>query len=901
VRHDDTTSPLTPESPTDMTATATPDWARAKDIFLDALDTDPDKRRDLIRERCADDRALREAVHRLLAGHESAADFLVETGGAGARTPGGTPPMGAAPGGTPPVSTRKPAAPPQPDAIGPYEILEKLGEGGHGTVYRAQQHAPVEREVAIKVLKPALDSQDVIARFADERRFLARMDHPDIVGILDAGGTPDGRLFVAMELVRGVPLTEYADGRRLDARARVALVARLARAVHHAHQRSVIHRDLKPTNVLVSEDDAAPRLRIIDFGIASTLGDGECSGHGVRAIGTPRYMSPEQAGAGGPVDTRADIYAMGVILCELLTGRTPRPPATGDASRSGPVAATPPSRLIDGADAPVRTPGMLRGDLDRIVLKCVAWEPDGRYASASELADDLDRHLAGLPVRATPPTPGYLLRRFVGRHRVAAVLGAAAVLSLGGGFALALQGRAAAIVQARAASEARAEAERQAARAQFVTGFLLEDMLAAADPDADPGREVTARELLDAAAASAGARFADDPALLADILGRIGVAYTRLGRNEDARTTLTEAIDLASTLRSDDGVRAEDALSWEFERAIATLMIPGRHKEAGEAFKAVAGRAGEALGATHPLTLAARLQASEYIDDTDARDAEVRAVEAATRGGGADEGLRMRALRYYASTLKRAGDTADAVSAFHEAHALSEHRLGADHTQTIKLAYRLAEAMVEAGETEEGLALARDTLGRARRVFGPAHGTLTGMQRMSVDLFLQAGAGAEAIAAARELVTQAGEQYGVDSIPRVSATQALGRALLRGGSPAEALAELEGILPLREAQWGPDHVQTAYTRRAIADAHLALGNIAEAEASARRAMDALPPSNPGHYHSGETLVRALAAQGRSGEADTLVSALRERAEASGADERTRAMLDALATELGTRE
>ncbi|MBZ0172382.1 MAG: serine/threonine protein kinase, partial [Phycisphaerales bacterium] len=364
---------MTERTTSDATTIDPVDWSRAKDIFLDALDLEPPERAGFLDEQCGADAHLRDAVDRLLASHGSATDFLVD---AGSHTP----------------LAQTPEEAPLPRAFGPYEPVERLGEGGHGMVYRAKQHAPVQREVALKVLKPGLESAQLISRFADERRFLARMDHPDIVKIFDAGGTPDGRLFVAMELVQGLPMTEYADWKGLDIRERVAITARLCRAVQHAHQRAVMHRDLKPTNILVSDGDAGPRLRIIDFGIARALADDDNPDltRTMRAIGTPKYMSPEQAGSGFPVDTRTDIYAIGVILCELLTGKTPRPPATGDRSSTRPSSASAPSKLADESVAPGRTPHTLRGDLDRIVLKCVAWEPDLRYASAAALADDLE-------------------------------------------------------------------------------------------------------------------------------------------------------------------------------------------------------------------------------------------------------------------------------------------------------------------------------------------------------------------------------------------------------------------------------------------------------------------------------------------------------------------------------
>ncbi len=874
------------------------DWSRAKEIFAGAIDKPSDSRLAFIESTCGAKSAMGAMVLRLLASHADATDFLVEdTQGVGSTQ--ATDRAAAS-------ESARHRSPRMPAAVGPYEIIEKIGEGGHGTVYRARQHAPIEREIAIKILKPGLESEDLIARFADERRFLARMDHPDIVKILDAGGTPEGRLFVAMELVRGIPLAKFAEEKDLSLRHRVALVGRIARAVHHAHQRAIVHRDLKPTNILVAEEDGVLRPRIIDFGIARALADddpgNEHEPRTVRAIGTPRYMSPEQAGAGGTVDTRTDVYALGVILCELLTGKTPRPPSSSEDTRSGPIAATPPSRLARSDAAPVATPSALRGDLDRIVLKCVAWDPEDRYASVSEFADDLARYLDGRPVLAAPPSVWYTTRKFAARHKAAVALGAAAVLLLCAALALAVMGWNRALDQTRVAESALAESGRQTERARFVTRFLVEDMISAADPDAKPGGELTAADLLDAADRNAAERFAGDPELLADIKGRIGIAYARLGRDREAVAALDEAIAILADRTAGSNALGskedrEQSLAWEFERSLAMLMIPGRHKESGAAIRDIAQRTREQLGSDHPLAMRASLRASEYIEDAEQRSATVRDIERRTRNATYDgNSLRMLALRFYAGTLSRAGETKQAAEAFRSAYDLSRSALGVDHTRSIELEFKLAEALVDAGRAAEGIETMRDTLRRAQNVLGPAHGTLTGMQRRAVGVFLRAGAADEAIGVAEAFAENAANQYGEDSIPHVSAHQELGRALIEAGRPDDGLALLERILPLREKQWGDDHAQTAYTVRAIADACFELGRWHEAEAFAARAMASLPASSPSRYLAGATRVRALRTIGDRAQADRVLSGLLADARRAGADEATLSKLDSLVTD-----
>jgi WD40 repeat protein/serine/threonine protein kinase len=390
------------------------DWARAKAVLGEVLDAAPEMRDAELERRCGSDEALRNAVARLLAALDDSDDFL-----------------GA------PDDARPESAPPEPTRIGPYELHEILGEGGFGVVFRATQCEPVVREVAIKLLKPGLGTSTIVQRFEAERHVLARMEHPGIAKLLDAGTTADGRSYVVMELVRGPSIVEYCRDRNLPARHRVALVARVCRAIHHAHQRAVIHRDIKPSNILVTEVDGRPDPRIIDFGIAKVLSDAQQEDH-TRAgdvLGTPRYMSPEQI-SGGVTDIRVDVYALGVVLCEALTGAVPR---SGESMSSRPLRETPaerPSRLVV-PDAPAAAVAggadlrrTLRGDLDRIVMQCVEWEPDNRYDSAAALADELDRYLRGEPILAAGPSVLYRTGKFLRRNLLATAVVAAAMLSL---------------------------------------------------------------------------------------------------------------------------------------------------------------------------------------------------------------------------------------------------------------------------------------------------------------------------------------------------------------------------------------------------------------------------------------------------------------------------------------
>src|SRR5512138_3470245 len=376
----------------------------------------------------------------------------------------------------------------RPTRIGPYRILEVLGTGGMGVVYLAEQLEPVRREVAVKVLRTFDDSGLVVARFNAERQALAVLDHPNITKVFDAGITENGWPYFVMERVTGVPLGEYVTTHVLSIRERLQLFGQVCRAVQHAHQKGIIHRDIKPSNVLVTTIDDAPVCKVIDFGIAkATQRDTS-----VRLtmtgtnVGTPAYMSPEQAsGSSLDVDTRSDIYSLGVVLYELLAGLLPfdtsLPPMRVLAHHVNVEFVAPSIRVAALAPdvqarlaAQCRTDahGHLRalaGDLDWITLKALEKERDRRYQTATELASDIERHLANRPVSASPPSRVYLARKFVRRHRLAVAFAATtALLVIGGAVAIA--------AQARRVSLARAVAVQRQTQAEELINFMLGDL-----------------------------------------------------------------------------------------------------------------------------------------------------------------------------------------------------------------------------------------------------------------------------------------------------------------------------------------------------------------------------------------------------------------------------------------
>ena len=415
-----------------------PPTARA--VFDHALDLHSQDRERYLAAACGGDGELRRKVEALLQAHHDAGSFLE------------VPAVGAAPG---PRAAARSSCPPGPErpgaAVGPYVLLEQIGEGGMGVVFLAEQTRPVRRQVALKVIKAGMDTRQVIARFGAERQALALMDHPNIARVLDGGATDTGRPYFVMELVKGVPVTRYCDEHRLTLRQRLELFVQVCGAVQHAHTKGVIHRDLKPNNVLVTSYDGRPVPKVIDFGVAKATSERLTeqtlfTGFGA-LVGTPEYMSPEQAELNQlDVDTRSDVYSLGVLLYELLTGTTPldrgrlktepllevlrvvreqEPPRPSTRlSAADTIASVAASR----GTLPGKLAGIVRGDLDWIVMRAMEKDRDRRYETAIGLARDVERYLNDEPVAACPPSASYRLRKFARRHKSAAGGAGATVL-----------------------------------------------------------------------------------------------------------------------------------------------------------------------------------------------------------------------------------------------------------------------------------------------------------------------------------------------------------------------------------------------------------------------------------------------------------------------------------------
>jgi len=411
-------------------------------------------------EACGSHRMARQRVETLLRAHFDAGNFL------GGNSSESTPTIDQ------PITERSGTQ------IGPYKLLQQIGEGGMGVVYMAEQTEPVRRKVALKVIKPGMDTRHVIARFEAERQALAVMDHPNIAHVLDAGATESGRPYFVMELVRGLPITQYCDENSLPVRERLELFASVCQTIQHAHTKGIIHRDIKPTNVLITQQDGQPIVKIIDFGIAKAMGqqltEKTLFTEFAQMIGTPLYMSPEQAAMSSvDIDTRSDIYSLGVLLYELLTGSTPvskeqLKQATFDEIRRiiREDEAQRPSVRIGGSDTlpaiaahrhvePGHLHMLVRGELDWIVMKCLEKDRNRRYETAGSLGRDVERYLHDEPVQACPPSAWYRFRKFAQRNK--RTLGTAALLGVM--LAVAVSTVVASAIRAAAEAQARAKVE----------------------------------------------------------------------------------------------------------------------------------------------------------------------------------------------------------------------------------------------------------------------------------------------------------------------------------------------------------------------------------------------------------------------------------------------------------
>jgi serine/threonine protein kinase/tetratricopeptide (TPR) repeat protein len=833
---------------------------RAKDIFLEAVEIGPPNERAAFLEQvCAGDAGLRHRVEALLKAHERPESLLDRA--AAVIQPGTL--MYAA--GSPAGPIEGPGA-----VLGPYKLVERIGEGGMGVVFRAEQAEPVRREVALKLIRPGMDTEQVLARFGAERQALELMEHPNIARVLDAGATPAGRPYFVMELVRGVPITRYCDDARLAPRERLELFAAVCTAVQHAHQKGIIHRDIKPSNILVTEVDGKPVPKVIDFGVAKAIDQQRAertlfTQHGA-IVGTPEYMSPEQAGAAPDIDTRTDVYSLGVLLYELLTGTTPldremlRRAALDEVLRQVREAEPPkPSTRLSGSGdrlpsvaavrrtEPARLARLVRGDLDWVAMKALEKDRARRYETAAALAADVRRHLDGDPVEAGPPSRAYRLRKFARKHRAAlATVGAFALLLIAAAAVstwLAFRAHAAERTALKAeavmrdqrdrAVAAESEARRQAAISRAVNEFLTEDLLGETAPDRNRrDHRVTVEELLGRASAKVADRFADQPVLEAAIRQTMGNTYQKLGNYPEAQPHYERSLELRR----------------------------------------------RALGPEHPDTLIALHNlAILFLSRSRFADAEpliAQELEVRRRVLGPEHPGMLASMNSLAALYRALGQYDRAELLFVQIVEISPRVNGPDHPDTLMTMNNLASLYYSRGRYAEAEPLFTRSLESQRRSLGPEHPqTLLTMNNLGA-VYRNQGRYAEAEPLLNRALAAERGALGPEHPQTLLTTYNLAELYRRQGRYAEAEPLFITVVEVERRMHGPPHPDVGWTRSALAELYLSQRRYAEAEGLHREVLTEqrkrMPSDSPDLAATMAQLGMALLHQRKWSEAEAIL-------------------------------
>jgi serine/threonine protein kinase/tetratricopeptide (TPR) repeat protein len=695
-----------------------------RDVFIAALQKeDADQRRAYLRAACGPNPALLERVEGLLKVYEDTDSFLESP----------------APAPTLTVETPEPLESPG-TVIGPYKLMEQIGEGGMGVVYVAEQSHPVRRKVALKIIKPGMDTRQVVARFEAERQALAMMDHPNIAKVHDAGATESGRPYFVMELVRGMPITEYCDRERLSIPERLELFVLVCRAVQHAHQKGIIHRDLKPSNILVTVIDGTAVPKIIDFGVAKATGASLTERTLYTGfhefVGTPLYMSPEQADlAGMDMDTRSDIYSLGVLLYELLTGTTPfdqdtfrtatfdemrriireeepLKPSTRLSSLSGMRTTISDNRKADARHLD-RT---VRGELDWIVMKALEKDRQRRYETANDFASDVMRYLTDQPIEACPPSSWYRFSKYAHRHR--AGLTTAAVV----GLAL-VAGTAVSVWQAVRATGAEMEARHGAEDTKLVVKSLINDVIGAAAPAEARGQPVRIVELLSSADRTLPDRFRGRPMAEAAFRRALAEAYNDLAHGQEAEQQICRAVELRSRYLGASAPETVEAQAYQIV-VLRRLGIEKRDKQE-EAIR-LGLRVAEAqlrLFGPHDLrTLSTQCEVGQaYLQRGDFALAQrilepTMAAQARVLGEDAPETL--VTLHALARARHGLGELEVAETLLRRAVETQQRVLGMQNPVTLSTLKSLGLVLHDQGRNEEAVALLREVIAGTRAFYG---------------------------------------------------------------------------------------------------------------------------------------------------------------------------------------
>jgi serine/threonine protein kinase len=748
--------------------------------------------------------------------------------------------------------------------IGRYKLLQKIGEGGCGVVYMAEQEEPVRRRVALKIIKLGMDTKSVIARFEAERQALAMMDHPNIAKVHDAGATETGRPYFVMELVRGVRITDYCDEKNLSTQERLDLFVQVCHTVQHAHQKGIIHRDLKPSNILVNIVDGQPVPKVIDFGIAKATNDQRLTDKTVftafeQFIGTPAYMSPEQAEVSGvDVDTRSDIYSLGVLLYELLTGKTPfdakkllqagleemrrtireeepERPSTKVGTLGGEELTSTAQRR--GLEAP-KLVHSLRGDLDWIVMKCLEKDRSRRYETANGLARDVQRHLENEPVVARPPSAAYRLQKMVRRNKIlfaaSGLVTAALVLGLGISTWMFFRERAGRREQARLRQQAKTEAAKSGQVAQF-----LKSVLQGVGPNVALGRDVTVlREILDQTAKRIDSEFANQPEVEADLRDTIGQTYHDIGQYTDAEAMHRRALALRKRVLGTGDV----SLAISLTGLGYALLGEGKQQEARVAWLDALELRRKLLPKDHPdLATSMCVWAMQLFNDGHLAESETMHREALAirrRILGEKHVDVAFSLNNLANTLTAEKKYQEAESQYRQALTLRQELIGPKSTAVAATLGNVGSVLWKQGRLDEAESLLRQSVAIYREVLDDRHSYTIGPLHSLASLLSVEGKESEAKDVYREIVTRSRnlvDQSSANELDIAAWLMATSKhADLRDGPKAISLAEQAVAITHRKQ---PGYLET------LAAAYAETGQFEKA-ASTQREVIALLTTEP---------------------------------------------------------
>lgn len=855
------------------------DWARVSALLDTVFDLPSDERAAYLDDAC-DDEAVRAEVEALLAAEAEAPAFLESTAVRVAQQL---------------VDDAPAAGVSRTDEqhIGPYRLVEEIGRGGMSVVYRAERtDGSVPRTGALKLLPRYFETEDRIARFRAEQHILAAVDHPNIARLIDGGLTEDGRPYLVMEYVTGQPITAYCDERECTLDQRLRLLRTVCEAVQHAHRQLVVHRDLKPSNILVTPDGT---IKLLDFGIAKLLGDNASpltmpvTRTGERLM-TPEYAAPEQIRGGSPT-TAIDVYQLGVLAYELLTGRRPFQTTTWNRSSLGAAILhdepQPPSTVatVDGVSRHA-----LQGDLDTIIMKALRKEPERRYASAQDLADDLRRHDAGQPVAARPATWNYRTRKFLQRNR-GRVATAAAFLLVLVGFSL---------FYATQLRHERDRAQSEAQKAEQATAFLV-NLFRANSPSEALGDTITAQELL-ARGRERVEALEGQPVVQSELLEVMGQVYRHLGRYDLARPLLERAVALRNRHYGPNHLETASSLDH-----LGILLCDEGHYDAADSTLRRALRIRtDRIGPDHPLVAHTQYHLAYALR----RQGNYAEAETLYREGlairrqhfGNDHPLTVASMSSLGTVLHNRGQYVAAERLFRDVLDFRRRRLGPLHPDLAMSQNNLAALLMNVGRFGEAEPLLRDALAMRRQLFGPSHPKVALTMNNLALVLRDQGRFDEAEALLQRVLALRLERLGPDHVGVAITRYSLAGLMLQTGRPDDALALYEQALPRFLAALSEDHSFVALTRMGMGSAHLALGRAREAASLLHDGFDQIQ-----RIHPDTSLERAVAdrqlgamylAQGQRARADSLLTAALHSLEAleqtsTLRQARVRALLDTL--------